>query len=42
MVNLEVIDVLETPTYGSRSAQVLCEKLGIKTQNDRTLLDQAK
>lgn len=42
MVNLEPIDIINTPTYGNRAAITLCEQYKIKSQNDKELLEKAK
>lgn len=42
MVNFEVVPIINIPSIGTCSAVILSEKLGIKSQNDRVLLDQAK
>jgi hypothetical protein len=33
---------MDVPNYGTLMAQIVCERLGIKSQNERVLLDQAK
>ena len=42
MVQVEVVPIINIPSIGTCSAVILSERLGIKSQNDRALLDQAK
>lgn len=42
MVNFEVVPIINIPSIGDKSAVILFEQLGIKSQNDRELLDKAK
>ena len=42
MVNFEIVPIINIPSIGECSAAIISEKLGIKSQNDRALLDQAK
>jgi leucyl-tRNA synthetase len=41
-VNLPIIDIINVPGLGDRVAETLVNQLGIKSQNDRALLDKAK
>lgn len=36
------VPIINIPEYGNLSAVTACEQLGIKSQNDRKLLDEAK
>ena len=35
MVNLDPVKIINIPTYGDMSAITLCEKMKIKSQNDK-------
>jgi leucyl-tRNA synthetase len=38
----EVVEIIEIPGYGRAAAVTLCQKMGIKSQNDKIKLAQAK
>jgi len=38
----EVVEIIEIPGYGRAAAVTLCEKMGIKSQNDKVKLKEAK
>jgi len=42
MVNYEPVPIIEIPEYGNLSAPTVCEAMGIKSQNDRDKLAEAK
>ena len=42
MVNFEIVPIIDIPGIGDKAAVTLFEQLGIKSQNDRDLLDKAK
>lgn len=42
MVALEPVEIIHIPTYGNLTAIAVCEKMKIKSQNDKEALVQAK
>lgn len=42
MVNVEPLPIIDVPEYGSLSAPSVCQMMGIKSQNDRDKLLEAK
>lgn len=42
MVNVEPIPIIDVPEYGTLSAPTICQAMGIKSQNDRDKLVEAK
>uniref|UniRef100_A0A6A7FPE5 leucine--tRNA ligase n=2 Tax=Hirondellea gigas TaxID=1518452 RepID=A0A6A7FPE5_9CRUS len=42
MVAFDPIPIIDVPEYGNLSAPTICESMGIKSQNDRDLLAEAK
>uniref|UniRef100_A0A7R9UHB7 leucine--tRNA ligase n=1 Tax=Pinguiococcus pyrenoidosus TaxID=172671 RepID=A0A7R9UHB7_9STRA len=42
MVDFEVVPIIEIPGYGNMAAVTMCEKLGVKSPNDREKLAAAK
>ena len=42
LMEIELIPIINTPGYGEFPAKELCEKLGIKSQNDEGKLEKAK
>lgn len=42
MVNVEPIPIIDVPEYGTLSAPTICQAMGIKSQNDRDKLIEAK
>ena len=42
MVNVEPIPIIDVPEYGNLSAPLICDQMGIKSQNDRDKLLIAK
>ncbi|KAK7079178.1 hypothetical protein SK128_001482 [Halocaridina rubra] len=42
MVNVEPIPIIDVPEYGTLSAPSVCQAMGIKSQNDRDKLVEAK
>ncbi|OMJ77850.1 hypothetical protein SteCoe_22485 [Stentor coeruleus] len=42
MINYEAVPIINIPSIGDKSAIILYEQLGIKSQNDRELLEKAK
>lgn len=42
MVNLNPVEIINIPTYGNLTALAVCEKMKIKSQNDKEALIQAK
>ena len=42
MTNFPIIPIINIPSIGDLSAVIISEQLGIKSQNDRELLDKAK
>jgi leucyl-tRNA synthetase len=41
-VNFPLVEIIDMPDYGSRAGEFICNQLKIKSQNDSTLLKQAK
>lgn len=35
MVNIQPVEIINTPTYGNLSAVTICENMKIKSQNDK-------
>merc|ERR1719228_395597 len=42
MVNFEPVPIIDVPEYGNLSAPSICQTMGIKSQNDREKLLEAK
>ncbi|XP_042206622.1 leucine--tRNA ligase, cytoplasmic-like [Homarus americanus] len=42
MVNFDPVPIIDVPEYGSLSAPTICQMMGIKSQNDRDKLLEAK
>ncbi|XP_018025140.1 leucine--tRNA ligase, cytoplasmic [Hyalella azteca] len=42
MVAVEPVPIIDVPEYGSLSAPSICQKMGIKSQNDKDKLTEAK
>ncbi|XP_069996006.1 leucine--tRNA ligase, cytoplasmic [Penaeus vannamei] len=42
MVNVEPVPIIDVPEYGTLSAPSICQTMGIKSQNDRDKLVEAK
>jgi leucyl-tRNA synthetase len=42
MVNYDVVEIIDIPGFGKRAALTICDTLGIKSQNDKEKLKEAK
>ena len=42
MVNIDPVPIIDVPEYGNLAAPLICQKMGIKSQNDRDQLAKAK
>jgi leucyl-tRNA synthetase len=42
MVNFDIVEIIDIPGFGRRAALTICDTLGIKSQNDKEKLKEAK